>query len=317
MPTPIPSVKKRAFRNALDLKLRRCRGDMLQHFLAAVANKLWGDNFVPATAHYTQGDLKCDGLLKNPRTVFACYGPTNGGDGQSDGATTQAIAKVTEDFLGALKAWPDIKQWVFVNSYVTGIPPQITDKMLKIADAHPLLVITQMGMTRFEVLIFGLPIEDIEELLGDAASDEDFRALQLPEIQLVVEGVMVSIDGIPSGDDEPVVVPAEKLEFNSLSSAYRDFIKLGFQNASRVENYLLGNYLPTLGQNFARVFKTKYLELRSQGLTPDTIMDALYDFALAGHNPTTPRQVAIWSLLAYLFEKCTIFEDKPVEPVKT
>jgi hypothetical protein len=93
-------------------------------------------------------------------------------------------------------------------------------------------------------------------------------------------------------------------------------IKLGFQNASKVENYLLGNYVPTLGQDFARVFKAKYLELRSQALTPDTIMDALYDFALAGHNPTTPRQVAIWSLLAYLFEKCTIFEDKPVEAVK-
>ncbi len=124
VPAPIPSVKKRAFRNALDLKLRRCRGDMLQHFFAAVANKIWGDNFVPATAHYTQGDLKCDGLLKDPLTVFACYGPTNGGDGQSGGATAQVVVKVTEDFLGALKAWPEMKQWIFVNSYVTGIPPK-------------------------------------------------------------------------------------------------------------------------------------------------------------------------------------------------
>jgi hypothetical protein len=316
MPAPVSSVRKRAFRNALDLKLRRCRGDMLQHFLAAVAIKLWGDNFVPATAHYTQGDLKCDGLLKDPRTIFACYGPTNGGDGQSEGATAQAVAKVTDDFLGALKEWPDIKQWIFVNSYVTGIPPQITTKLLKIADDHPHLVIMQMGMSKFEALIFVLPIEDIEELLGDAASDEDFRALQLPEVQRVVEGVMTSMDGTASGDDEPAVVPAEKLEFNSLSSAYQDFIKLGFQNASRVENYLLENYVPTLGQNVARAFKAKYLELRSQSLTPDAIMDELYDFALAGHKPTTPRQVAIWSLLAYLFEKCTIFEDKPVEAVK-
>ena len=229
MPAPISSVRKRAFRNALDLKLRRCRGDMLQHFLAAVAIKLWGDNFVPATAHYTQGDLKCDGLLKDPRTIFACYGPTNGGDGQSEGATAQAVAKVTDDFLGALKEWPGIKQWVFVNSYVTGIPPQITTKLLKIADDHPHLVIMQMGMSKFEALIFALPIEDVEELLGNAASDEDFRALQLPEVQRVVEGDMTSMDGTASGDDEPAVVPAEKLEFNSLSSAYQDFIKLGFQ----------------------------------------------------------------------------------------
>lgn len=313
---PIPSAKKRAFRNALELKLRRCRGDMLQLFLAAVADKMWGDNFVPASAHYTQGDLKCDGLLKNPRTVFACYGPTNGGDGQSASATASAIAKVTEDFEGALKKWPDLKHWIFVNSYVTGIPPQITEKLLKIADANLHLEISQMGMTKFEALIFSLPLEDIEELLGDAASDEDFRALQLPEVQAVVEGIMVSIDGTASGDDEPTVVPAEKLEFNCLSSAYRDFIRLGFQNASRVEEYLLDNFIPTLGQSVARIFKAKYLEIKSQGLTPDAIMDALYDFTLAGHNPTTPRQVAIWSLLAYLFEKCTIFEDKPVEAAK-
>ena len=114
---------------------------MLQHFLSAVATKVWGDNFVPATAHYTQGDLKCDGRLKKPRTVFACYGPTNGGDGQSEGATAQVVAKVDSDFFGALKEWPEIKEWIFVNSYVTGIPPQITAKLMKIADAYPNLTI--------------------------------------------------------------------------------------------------------------------------------------------------------------------------------
>ncbi len=173
-----------------------------------------------------------------------------------------------------------------------------------------------MGMAKFDALIFGLHIEDIEELLGDAASDEDFRALQLPQIYLVVEGIMIGMDSTASGDDEPAVVSAEKLEFNSLSSAYKNLIKLGFQNAPRVENYLLENYVPTLGQDVARVFKAKYLDLRSQSLTPDVIMDELYDFALAGHRSTTPRQVAIWSLLAYLFEKCTIFEDKPAGAVK-
>src|SRR4051794_34073725 len=132
MPAPIPPLKKRAFRNALDLKLRRCRGDMLQQFFAEVAAKVWKDNFIPATAHYTQGDLKCDGLLQAPLTVFACYGPTNGGDGQSEGATAQAVAKVKDDFLGALKHWPDLKRWVFVSSYVQGVPPQITAKILEL-----------------------------------------------------------------------------------------------------------------------------------------------------------------------------------------
>ena len=41
----------------------------------------------------------------------------------------------------------------------------------------------------------------------------------------------------------------------------------------------------------------------------------LYEFAMAGHKAKTAREVAIWSLLAHLFEKCTIFEDAPVEEV--
>ncbi|MEA2795796.1 MAG: hypothetical protein QOI87_3176 [Bradyrhizobium sp.] len=67
--------RRRAFRNALELKLRRSRGDMLQLFLAAVMAKVWKDNFIPASAHYSQGDLKCDGLLQDPLTVGLLSSP--------------------------------------------------------------------------------------------------------------------------------------------------------------------------------------------------------------------------------------------------
>jgi hypothetical protein len=317
MAPPIPPMKKRAFRNALDLKLRRCRGDMLQHFLSEVAVKVWNDNFVPATAHYTQGDLKCDGLLKDPLTIFACYGPTNGGDGQTDGATAKVVTKVIEDFEGALKKWPNLKGWVFVSSYVQGIPPQITAKVMEIQRGHPELAIKQMGMTKFQELIFAMGIEDVEELRGDAATEEDFRALQFPEIQIIVDGVMAKTAIGDTSDDKPVVVPADKLEFNNLSEVYRDLIKLAFRNARRVSGYLLDHPIPTLGEDVARMLKTRYLELKSQHLSPDSIMDELYEFTLAGQKTSTPRMVAIWSLLAYLFEKCTIFEDRPLETITT
>jgi hypothetical protein len=316
MSTPISTVKKRALRNALDLKLRRCRGDMLQHFFGEVGAKVWKDNFIPATAHYTQGDLKCDGLLQEPLTVFACYGPTNGGDGQSEGATAQAVAKVKDDFQGALKQWPDLKGWMFVSNYVQGIPPQITAKILQIEKEHPDLAIGQIGVAKFEQLIFDMEIEEIEALLGDAASEVDFRALQLPEIQVVIDGVMAKSPDANMSDDKPAVVPAEKLEFNGLSAVYREFIMLGFRNAARVDNYLLNHPNPTLGELVARAFKTKYLELKSQHLAADTIMEVLYDFTQGGQQTSTPRAVAIWSLLSYLFEKCTIFEDKPMMTLK-
>jgi hypothetical protein len=58
MPVELTSVKWRAFYHALELKLRRCRGDMLQKFLGDVMAKVHGNNFVRASAHYSQGDLK-------------------------------------------------------------------------------------------------------------------------------------------------------------------------------------------------------------------------------------------------------------------
>ena len=286
---------------------------MLQLFLAAVMAKVWKDNFVPASAHYSQGDLKCDGLLLDPLTVFACYGPTNGGDGQSSGSIAQAVAKVAEDFVGAVQNWPALKEWIFVTNYVTGTPPQITSKILELAGAHPDRVLKQFGLEQFRLAIFALGSDDIDELLGDAATDEDFRRLQLPEVQLVINDVMQRVRGNEVSDDQPVVVPARKLDFNNLSKIYRDRIRLGFQNAGTVAEYLLNYPDPTFDAKIASVFKGKYDELKIQGIQPDEIMDCLYEFTLGGQQNSTPREVAVWSLLAHLFEKCTIFEDHPFE----
>lgn len=308
----ITPIRRRAFLNTLELKLRRSRGDMLQMFLAALMAKVWKDNFVPASAHYSKGDLKCDGLLKDPLTIFACYGPTNGGDGQSSGSLAQAVTKVAEDFLGAIQNWPALKEWIFVSNYVTGTPPQITAKILELAQAYPDRALKQFGMEQFRIAIFGLNLDDIEELLGDAATDEDFRHLQLPEVQAVINVIMQQVHGHGANDDQPLIVPAAKLEFNNLSKIYRDRIRLGFQNAGTVGEYLLNHPDPTFDGKIASVFKGKYGELKIQGIPPDEIMDCLYDFTLGGQQNSTPREVAVWSLLAHLFEKCTIFEDHAI-----
>ena len=80
-------------------------------------------------------------------------------------------------------------------------------------------------------------------------------------------------------------------------------------------NLLHNHPNPLFDGEVAGVFKAKYLELKAQGFAPGDIMDELYEFAMAGHKAKTAREAAICSLLASLFEKCTIFEDAPVEEV--
>jgi hypothetical protein len=315
MPTTLSAQDKRRFADALELKLRRCRGDMFQAFMADLMSKVHGDNFVPASVHYSRGDLKCDGLLTSPLTIFACYGATNGGTGQTRDSMAKTVLKVESDFLGALANWPDMKEWHFVHNYVDGAPAQITAQVLKLAGTHPNCGPRQVGKEQLRRLVETLTLEDAEELLGQPASAEDFRTLQLPEIQTLMTELMTRASANSISDDVPKNVPEKKLTFNNLSQLSQQYIRRGLQNAAGVEQYLSGHPVPTFSRDIAKIFKGKYEELKSQGFTPDDVLDDLYDFVLGGNKCTRLREVAVWNLLAHLFEKCTIFEDLPVAAV--
>jgi len=173
MPTPLTSLDKRRFANALELKLRRCRGDMLQEFLGAVMSNVHGDNFVPASAFYSRGDLQCDGLLQEPLTVFACYGATNGGDGQTRGALATAVAKVETDFAGALANWPELADYSFTAVFeISGHDVAVTRKT---SDVKKILIEKeQAGLLGLEVKrdetsgVEFVSVEDWKNFLGHA-----------------------------------------------------------------------------------------------------------------------------------------------------
>jgi len=221
-----------------------------------------------------------------------------------------AVAKVQSDFEGARKHWPDIREWVFVTNYLD-VPMQITQEIRRIQGAVTDCKLRTFGRTQFERAILGLPEPDIEDLLSNDATDDDFRSVQPQEILAVVAVVMNHRSERRAGDEEPVVVPFEKLEFNGLEVVFKDRMLSGFKNARSVERLLRNHVNPLLEGDLAAVYKAKYLDLDCQGLTPGEIMDELYDFTLAGERGTTHREVAVWSVLAYMFETCTIFKDRP------
>ena len=306
----ISVVKRRAFLNTLELRLRRSKGTAFQEFFAAVMTKVHGDNFVPASAAYSHGDIACDGLLNDPLTVYACYGPVDAGSGQKQSTIAQAVSKVGSDLAGAIKNWPDMKGWVFVTNYVEGTPPQISKEILKLNAADPNRHIRQFGKSDFENAILSLPVDEIEILLGYDATDADFRGLQLSLVQDVVDEIIrrSDYDAVPS-DEVPLEISPKKLSGNNLPPVYKKKLVQGFVNAGDVADYLLNHPDPTLDSRVATVFKNHYLNLSSSDLTPGQIMDNIFNFALGENKPTASLDVAIWSLLAYLFERCTIFKD--------
>lgn len=294
--------------------MRRAKGTRLQEFLALLMSKVHGDNFQSISTDYSRGDLQCDGLLQTPLTIFACYGPVNAGANATEAAMRTAVAKVESDFLGALKEWPALKEWKFVHNYVEP-PAQIVQKILSLREAHEDASITLFGREQFEGALFSLDDDAIDELVGDAASDEDFRALQ-PNVLLTVVGALLADNStsVPS-DDRPVVVPGQKLHFNGLSDHTQSRVVQGLQNAEWVSTLLQNHQDPLLESAVAAILKEKYLNLKAQSLEPDNIMFQLWEFVGNTTVLTAALDAVIWSLLAHFFEKCTIFEDSPVAEV--
>ncbi|UAK24038.1 ABC-three component system protein [Sphingomonas nostoxanthinifaciens] len=304
--------RRKAIRAALELKLRRAKGARLQEFFAELMIAVHGDRFQPIGTDYSRGDLQCDGLLQPPLTIYACYGPVNAGANATEAAMKTAVAKVGTDFAGALENWPNLEAWKFVHNYVEQPPAQIVQKILELRDRHKPIAIELFGKEQFESALLSLDAEAIDALVGDAATDEDFRALQPTIVLSVVDVIMAAVVQRHDLEDAPAEVPQQKLHFNGLSAHSQDRVIRGMQNAVRVAKLMQDHQDPLLEGNLAGAFNAKYLDFKAQGLNPDDILFHLYDFAAGVGKPSAALDVSVWSLLAYLFEKCMIFEDKPV-----
>lgn len=306
----LTAPKRKAFLNTLELRLRRCEGTDLQKFLGALMAKVHGENFEAAGTNYSRGDLKCDGRLVDPETIFACYGPVNAGAHATEASMKTAVAKVRSDFEGALEHWPEMKAWTFVTNYLD-TPAQILQEIAKLRGDFPNLKIITFAKESFARHILDLEIDDIEELLYGDITDDDFRNVEAADIMALVKGVMANVHVRDELDEYPKTVPEGKLEFNELSILTRNRIEKGFAGIPKVKKILKDYPDPLVPPDLAAAYKAKYLSLESQGLDPGDVMDELYQFTLNGHAGTTTRDAAVWTVLAYFFDACTIFKEPP------
>jgi len=67
------------------------------------------------------------------------------------------------------------------------------------------------------------------------------------------------------------------------------------------------------GTKVAALFRARYLALREQRLPPGDIMTGLYEAVVGVGTVTNDRAVAAQAVLAFLFDACDIFEDRPSE----
>jgi hypothetical protein len=283
-------------------------GDEFQKFFSDVMSARHGDAFMPSIA--LGGDRKCDGMTLDPLIVYGCYGPRGGGSYLGE-SMADAVSKVVDDYLGACEKWPDMVEWRLANNFIAGMPPQIAAALLE-ARKKGKKPFGYFGKESFLQTLGELDDFEVERLIGPIVMLNDYRNLVPAVVKDVVDRIADKFtQAFPEGHAKPV--PPDKMEINKIPPCHANELKNGFVGHRQVEALVGESPDPTLEGRLSAAFRGKYVDLRGQGLPPGAVVDALYDFAVGGGSETSERRATAWAVLAYLFERCTIFEDNPWE----
>ncbi|WP_300159885.1 ABC-three component system protein [Solidesulfovibrio sp.] len=124
----------------------------------------------------------------------------------------------------------------------------------------------------------------------------------------VLDHVSVASVSAPS---EVKDVSRGKIEANLLSEVVADFLKIGMRKSPLVKDFFDHYFNPVYGEQIASAFKNKYEELKAviPRLHPDSIFGAIETWAGGTENITPNHKAAVLAVMAYLFDRCEIFED--------
>lgn len=156
----------------------------------------------------------------------------------------------------------------------------------------------------------------VESLLEIKSNHETWVHAELNKGMLAVgftelETVSRFILGKPHNptEDFMVLTPEAKMSKNNLSSAILNEFKIGYGKQPEVQKFI--DHMVVIDDDFPERLKAGFVEqynkLRADGFTGDALFSALRTFASQG-SVDIMKQAAALSILAYLFQKCEVFE---------
>jgi hypothetical protein len=281
------------------VRFMEAHGQAFQDFFSEIMEKRYPADFHRVKPWGRMGDLKNDGYLQSARLIFQVYAPS-----EFDAATT--IAKIEGDFEGAIDQWrPHCDGWVFVTSEREGLPAPVDRKLLELGERHAGVSVRSWGFEELRGLVFALADDDVAALLGPPLVLLDVLDVRRSDLAPILEGIASRL-ARSSGDLRPV--PQDKLDANGLSDYVRVLLAAGMEGSKSVADFFGHHFDPTTGDSVATSFAVEYGRLRDASESPDDIFYGLRLFA-AGRHVQSPRvEAAVYALLAYLFERCDIYE---------
>lgn len=279
------------------------KGDGFQRLFEKLMAKAHPNDFLACRPWGNAGDRKNDGYLPSARTLFQSYAP-------NELSAAEAIKKIKEDFEGAKEHWEKyFDEWTFVHNAPDGrLGPHIIEALTKLAQENPKIKIGHCGWDEMLSKFRQLSLQDLESWFGPSLTMEANVNLGYGDLMAVLTHINVASAPATS---EVKDVSRGKIEANLLSAVVADFLKIGMQKSPLVMQFFDNWKNPVYGEQIASAFKNQYVALRDTmpPLHPDEIFGRLETWAGGVVNTTPTHKAAVLAVMAYLFDKCEIFED--------
>lgn len=279
------------------------KGDAFQSLFEKLMSKAHPNDFMACRPWGNVGDRKNDGYLPSARILFQSYAP-------NELSAAEAVKKINSDFAGAIDHWEKyFDEWTFVHNAHDGrLGPHIIEALAKLRQDHPEVKIGHCGYEEMLATFRLLSLKDLESWFGPSLTMEANIELGFSDLMAVLTHVATT--PIPP-TSEVRDVSRGKIEANLLSQSVADFLKLGMPKSPLVAQFFETWRNPTYGEQIAQAFKLEYVRLRdgSPQLHPDEIFGRIETWAGGSANTTPAHKAAVLAVMAYLFDKCEIFED--------
>ncbi|MEN3257548.1 ABC-three component system protein [Sodalis endosymbiont of Spalangia cameroni] len=279
------------------------KGDGFQRLFEKLMSKAYPNDFMACRPWGNKGDRKNDGYLTSRRILFQCYAP-------NELSANEAIKKIKEDFEGAREYWEAyFDEWTFVHNAEDGrLGPHIHETLAQFRQENPKIKIGHCGYEEMLATFRQLNLQDLESWFGPSLTMEANDNLGYKDLLAVLTHISIAQSPTTS---EVRDVSRGKIEANLLSQAVADFLKIGMQKSALVAQFFNNWKNPTYGEQIAQAFKREYIGLRDgvPPLHPDEIFGRLEAWAGGMANTTPTHKAAVLAVMAYLFDRCEIFED--------
>ena len=279
------------------------KGEGFQRLFEKLMSKVHPNDFMACRPWGNVGDRKNEGFLPSERILFQSYAP-------NEMSAAEAIKKISEDFEGAKQHWKEyFDEWTFVHNAPDGrLGPHVIEALAKLQKENPEIKIGHCGYEELLTKFRRLSLQDLESWFGPSLTMAATVNLGYSDLLAVLNHISVAPAPATS---EVKDVSRGKIEANLLSAEVAEFLKIGMQKSPLVMKFFSTWKNPIYGEQIALAFKNKYLTLRNATPTlhPDEIFGRLEAWAGGATNTTPAHKAAVLAVMAYLFDKCEIFED--------